>query len=138
MPKLLYTELCPECGGRLRRSRSRGLLEKLLSRLLAVHCFRCDRCSVRFKQSPGIIARARSVQESKKSKHRSLAADDLLIETTRTVPKTAVASQTRSPEASHDIAAVEAWTPDAAASNRAPVRWTESTTMFVRDKDQHS
>ncbi len=58
MPRLLYPDLCPDCGYTLSRSRRRGWFEKLVARLIKVRVFRCHRCGARFYSPPAVIVRA--------------------------------------------------------------------------------
>ena len=70
MKRLLWgtqTHICPRCGGReVRRSRKRGLVEQLVSRILSIHPYRCEECDHRHY-------RVRLTQASRQTAHRRVA-----------------------------------------------------------------
>ena len=59
MPTLVYPDLCPDCGYNLSRSRRRGLIERVIARLLRIAVFRCRRCGARFYSPPAVVVHAR-------------------------------------------------------------------------------
>jgi hypothetical protein len=62
MAYLFYPEGCPACGGNLHRSRTRGIIEKAMSRFLQIRVARCHRCRSRFYLKPAYAYRARQVE----------------------------------------------------------------------------
>jgi hypothetical protein len=62
-----YPASCPECGSTLHQSRRRGLVERVLLRLIGVRPLRCHRCLKRYYCPPAFVFRAPSAEDSSKT-----------------------------------------------------------------------
>ena len=75
--RLFYSDVCPECGGDMHRSRTRGIVEKIQSRLFRIQAFRCHRCGARYMVKPAVLLPARRKDGHMKARMAPLGPDEV-------------------------------------------------------------
>jgi hypothetical protein len=141
MPKLIYPDLCPDCGYGLSPSRRRGWIEKLITRFFKIGVFRCHRCGSRFYSPPAVVVHAPKPDSVRASREivRHDFREPAVVVSPESGPVRQVVVNIAKPVVVEKAwpSTRQNWTHQALNNGGAPFLWTRSSTDQKRSGDSH-